>query len=411
MIVGLLSGCGSEETEGTEGSESITLQGIMEQVPDADIVEDMLEDFNEDYPNINIEIEILPYDQMRERILSSSMAPEPVYDFIIVDNPWMYDLASAGHLEPLSERVEAAGEEYDYEDFAEPLRDIAEIDDEIYAIPFYNYALGLIYRQDLFEEEGITAPNTIDELQNISEVLTSDDHAGIAMQPERGYKIFEEWANWLFAAGGAIQDESGEIVFDSPEAREALTKYVETYNDSAPRDSINWGFDEALRSVSSGQAAMMLSYNWMLPTLNGPDGPAGELTGNFQLAEVPGGESVLGAWYWAITANTDKKEEAWEFIHWITEPEQDLERVLRGGAPIRHSVMEEAASHEDGFGEEYYNTASKLLENSSPIADGPSAEEVIQAIGTELSEAVTGNKSVDEAITDAAENARDIMDE
>src|SRR5690606_10331684 len=160
-----------------------------------------------------------------------------------------------------------------YEDFAKPLRDIAEVDGKVYGIPFYNYALGLIYRTDLFEEQGLQAPKTLDELMDAARKLKSGDRAGIAMTPQRGYKVFEEWGNWLFAAGGAIQDEAGNIVLDSPQAREALTKYIQTYKEAAPANSLNWAFDEALRATAGGQAAMMLSYNWMLPTLNNPDGP------------------------------------------------------------------------------------------------------------------------------------------
>lgn len=418
IFVVIASGCGNteedsgnEESASQESNEPVVLRAIMEQVPDSDIVQSMLEDFNQEYPDITVDIEMLPYDQMREKILSSFLAPDPVYDLIVVDNPWMYDFASEGFLEPLDGMIQEAGDAYNYEDFAAPLRQIAEVDGQTYAIPFYNYALGLIYREDLFEEHALNPPESIDELQNHIEELTTDEIAGTAMQPQRGYKIFEEWANWLFAEGGAIQDESGNIVLDSPEARNALTKYIETYNASAPEDSINWGFDEAMRAVSSGQAATMLSYNWMLPTLNNPDGAAGDLAGRFALTEVPGGKSVLGAWYWAIPANTEQKDAAWTFIEWITSPEQDLERVLNGGAPIRMSVMEEAGSHEDGFGEDYYNTVKSILENASPLADGPNAEEMIQAVGTELSEAVAGKKSVDQAITDASNKAREIMNE
>lgn len=410
----ILSACGSDGNDtssGEDSEEKVTLTAIMEQVPDADIVQEMLSDFEEENPNIKLDIETLPFDQMREKIISSSLAPEPVYDLIIVDNPWMYDLASEGHLEPLNDFIDNSGDAYDYEDFAEPLRNIAEIEKDIFAIPFYNYALGFVYREDLFEEEGLEVPESNDDIQKIAEKLSSDDISGIAMQPERGYKIFEEWANWLFAEGGEIVDESGKIALDSPEARNALTKYIETFEASAPTDSINWGFDEAMRSVSSGKSATMLSYNWMLPTVNDPEGPAGDLAGDFALAEVPGGNPVLGAWYWAIPSNTENKDSAWEFIHWITDYDQDLERVLLGGGPTRLSVIEEASKNDDGFGESYYNTVSKLIENGKPLANGPNSEEMIQAVGTELSEAISGSKSVDQAITDAATQAKNIAGE
>lgn len=403
-LIVLVTGCGGGEQSG-EGK----IRVIMEEVPDTDIVQEMLKDFNQDYPNIDVQIEALPYDQMRDRIVSSFLAPDPTYDLIIVDNPWMYDFATSDYLEPLDERIEAAGEDYDYQDFAGPVRKIAEVDGQTYGVPFYNYALGLIYRTDLFEEAGLEPPTTLDGLQNAAAQLDQGGRAGIAMQPERGYKIFEEWANWLFAAGGQIQDEDGDVVLDSPEAREALRKYIATYENSAPDNSLNWGFDQALRSTAGGNSAMMISYNWMLPTLNDPDGPAGDLAGEYGLAEVPGGRAVLGAWYWSIPANSTNKDAAWTFVRWITSPQQDIERVSMGGAPVRNSVMESERVWEKGFGEDYYRTVQGILEDSAPLADGPRAEEMIQAVGTELNAAVAGQKSVDEAITAAQKQAQEVL--
>lgn len=408
-LIFLVTGCGggNEEAQGN-GKASGDVQVIMEEVPDTDIVQDMLGQFNQQYPDINIQIEALPYDQMRDKIVSSFMAPEPTYDLIIVDNPWMYDFATSDFLEPLDERIDAAGDNYNYEDFAEPVRQIAEVDGQTYGIPFYNYGLGLIYRQDLFEQAGLKPPTTLDELQSAAQQLQQQGSAGIAMQPQRGYKIFEEWGNWLFAAGGQIQNQNGQIVLDSPEAREALSKYIDTYECCAPPNSLNWSFDPALRSISSGNSAMMMSYNWMLPTLNDPDGPAGDLAGKFGLAEVPGGEAVLGAWYWSIPTNSANKEAAWTFVQWITSPTQDIERVSMGGAPARNSVMENKQVWEQGFGQSYYETVQAILQDSAPLADGPNAEEMIQAVGTELNAAVAGQQSVDQAITRAADRAEEI---
>jgi multiple sugar transport system substrate-binding protein len=403
-LIFLVAGCGGDGG-GSEGK----IRVIMEEVPDTDIVQEMLKQFNKEHPNIDVEIEALPYDQMRDKVVSSFLAPEPTYDLIIVDNPWMYDFATSDYLEPLDGRIEAAGQEYNYEDFAEPVRNIAEVDGQTYGVPFYNYALGMIYRTDLFEEAGLEPPTTLNELQDSAKQLDQGNRAGIAMQPERGYKIFEEWANWLFATGGQIQDENGDVVLDSPEAREALKKYIATYESSAPANSLNWGFDSALRSTAGGNSAMMISYNWMLPTLNDPDGAAGDLAGEFGLAEVPGGEAVLGAWYWSIPKNSANPDAAWTFVRWITSPQREVERVSMGGAPVRNSAMENERVWEKGFGEDYYKTVQAILEDSAPLADGPHAEEMIQVVGTELNAAVAGQQSVNETITSAQKQAQEAV--
>lgn len=376
------------------------LNVIIEEVPDYDIVRDLSERFMAEHPDITVSFEAMPFDAMRDRILTSALAPSATYDIIIVDNPWMEEFARAGFLEPLGERI-AGTDGYDMDDFFAPLREIGIVDGETYGVPYYNYALGLIVRQDILDAEGAAAPATLDELMALAQALTNDEMSGIAMQPQRGYKIMEEWKNWLYAAGGSLFAEDGSVAIDSPEAVAALEAYIATYEAAAPESSLNWGFDEALRSVAAGNSAMMLSYNWMLPTLNAPDGPAGDLAGSFRLHEVPGGKAVLGAWHWSIAANSDEKDAAWTFISWLTSPAIDKDRVIAGGAPIRRSVTMDETVWSQGFGEDYYTTVAAILEDAEPLATGVSAEEVIEVVGAELSAAVSGQKTVEAALGDA----------
>ncbi|MBT9176942.1 MAG: Lactose-binding protein [Firmicutes bacterium] len=413
MVVGLV-GCVPAPVAPT------TLTIIMEEVPDTDVVKELIPQFEAENPWLRITIEALPYAAMRDKMLTSFLAPESIYDIVIADNPWMDEFASAGFLEPLDERI-AQTPDYDFDDFVGPLRDIGVVQDKIYGVPFYNYALALIVRQDLFDNPDVQAayeerygkplavPTTLEDYLEVSKFFTEQGIYGAAMQPERGYKIFEEWKNWLYAAGGRLMDAQGNTVLDSPEARRALELYIEQFETSAPPGSLSWGFDDALRSVAAGEAATMMSYNWMLPTLNDPDGPAGELAGKFALYEVPGGRGVLGAWHWAIPHNAVNKDAAWEFISWLTSKEIDKQRVILGGAPTRTSVMTDQEVWEKGFGREYYETILSILEDAEPLARGKRAEEVIEVVGTELNMAVARDKTVDQAIRDAAKQVEEIV--
>ncbi|MCX6432587.1 MAG: sugar ABC transporter substrate-binding protein, partial [Actinobacteria bacterium] len=315
-----------------------------------------------------------------------------------------YDFAQAGFLAPLQDQI-AATPDYNYEDFAAPLPAINEVAGPTYGVPFYNYVLGLIYRTDLLEAAGLPVPTTMDELVTTAQALTTEARAGIAMQPQRGYKVFEEWGNWLFAAGGSIYDEAGMPSLDTPEAKAALDAYIKTYETAAPKDSLNWGFDEALRSVSSDQAAMMVSYNWMLPTLNKVGGSAGDLAGKYALAPMPGGKGVLGEWSWSIPTNSASPDAAWAFISWLTSPEVEKTRVIAGGAPVRLAPLSDPEVAEKGFGADYYSAVAAMLANSAPLSQGPSGEEMIQVVGTELNSAVAGQKEVADALAEAQKQA------
>ncbi|MCS6964046.1 MAG: extracellular solute-binding protein, partial [Thermoflexus sp.] len=220
----------------------VTLTVIMEQVPDTDVIRKLLPEFEKENPGIKINIDAMPYDAMRDKILASFMAPKATYDVIIVDNPWMDEFVAGNFLEPLDDRIRAVTG-YDFEDFVKPLRDIGVVGGKIYGVPFYNYALGLIVRQDLFDDPTyreahqkkfgtpLAPPTTLEDYVRIAQFFKEQSGGkiyGAAMQPQRGYKVFEEWKNWLYAAGGDLLDDQGNVIIDRPEAVRALELYIET---------------------------------------------------------------------------------------------------------------------------------------------------------------------------------------
>ena len=411
----MLSACagsgGPEQSQATGTGEvakdtSGTVRILMENVPDTDIVKSMVADFNKSFPDIKVDIESLTYDQMRDKLVSSFQSSAPNYDLIVVDNPWMVDFANAKVLQPLDARIDSTPD-YDAADFFKPLTDITTVDGVRYGVPFYNYALGYLYNADDLAAANQQVPTDLDQLVSVSKALKTPERAGIAMQPQRGYKIFEEWGNWLFAAGGSIYGADGKVSLNTPEAKRALEAYIDTYKTAAPANSLNWSMDEAQRSVSANQSASMINYNWQLPAINEPgSGPA---AGKVKLAPIPGGKQVLGSWSWAIPANSASSDAAWAFASWITAKPNDVTRVENGGAAIRKSTLSDPAVLQGKFGADYYKTVEQLLANSAPLSQGPSGEEMIQAVGTELNEAVAGTKSVDDALAAAQAAAEKIQ--
>jgi len=378
-------------------------------VPDYDIVKELTKEFTANNPNIQVVFDAMTYDAMRDKILTSFLAPKGTYDIIIVDNPWMDEFPDAGFLMDLTDYVNNTPD-YNFDDFAAPIRDLTTHDGVITAIPYYNYALGLIVRQDLFDNPDMQAkfmteygralvvPTTLDEYLEVGKFFQANGISGAAMQPQRGYKILEEWKNWLYAEGGDLMDESGNPIINSDAAKSALEKYIDMYKSAAPENSLNWGFDDAMRSMASGESATMMSYNWMLPSLNNPEGSAGDLAGKFALYPVPGGKAVLGAWYWAIPKNSNYPDAAWKYISWLTSSETDKRRVIMGGAPTRLSVLNDPEVWEQGYGEAYYTTVSAILSNCEPLARGVHADEISNEVGTFLNSAVAGQITVDEAL-------------
>lgn len=382
----------------TEG----TVRLLLEDEHDTEVIEALLDGFAEAYPNITLDIEKLAYDSMRDKLVASFQSPDATYDLIMVDNPWMYDFATAGFLQPLDDRIQTTTD-YEYDDFFAPLRKVNEVGGATYGVPMYNYGVGYIYRADVFAAAGLEVPQDLDSLVTTVSDLTTSDMAGIAHTPQRGYKIFEEWTSWLLAAGGQPFDADGNPTFDTPEAKVALEAYIETLQDSSPSNSSNWAQDEAIRSLSTGGAASIVGYNWLIASMNASD--SGDFAGEFKLAVMPGGRGALGAWSWAIPSNAADSDAAWAFTSWVTSQAVDVQRVATGGALTRQSSATADAVLSGGLGADYYETVAKILASAVPFAEGPNAEQVVQEVGTQLNEAIVGSKTVEQALADAQEAA------
>lgn len=416
ILSALIAGCsggGAEQVESqytgeipTDYEGSITV--LLEEVNDAVIVESMLADFNAVYPNIDVTIDAMVYDQMRDKFITSVQSPEATYDVISLDSPWFTDFANAGFILPLDDRI-ADTPDFNNEDFFPSLTEMTVVEDQQYGIPHRQYGVGFLYRQDVFDEAGLEVPADLDELVATAQTLTTDEHAGIALQPQRGYKIMEEWIGWLFAAGGSVYDENGNANLDTPEAAYALEKYIEAFETAAPANSLNWAFDEAQRSLAGGQAVSMVSYNESFPVIADPEGLAGDLAETFSFAPMIGGKSVMGSFSLGIPTNSGDPDAAWAFISWLTSTDSEAARVIAGGSPVRQSALANPEVLENGFGEEFLLAVNDLIANSGPIASGANAEEMIQAVGTELNEAVAGTKSVEDALSDANEQIKQIQ--
>jgi multiple sugar transport system substrate-binding protein len=390
-------------------AEQVTLTIIIEQVPDYDIVAELTKKFEAENPNIKIVFDAMPYDAMRDKILTSFLAPQGTYDIIIVDNPWMDEFPAAGFLTELNDYI-AKTPDYNFEDFIGPIRELTTHDGKITAVPYLNYAVGLIVRQDLFDDQAmkdkfqakynkpLAVPTTPEDYVEVGKFFKENGIAGAAMQPQRGYKINEEWKNWLYAEGGDVMDANGKATANSEAAKKALELYIDMYKNAAPPNSMNWGFDDALRSMASGESATMISYNWMLPSLNKVGGQSGNLAGKFQLYPVPGGKAVLGAWYWAIPKNSKNPDAAWKYLAWLTSPAIDKERTAMGGGVIRTSTTNDPTVWEKGFGEYFYKTVNTILSNSEPLARGVHADEISIEVGNLLNSAVSGEMTIEQAL-------------
>lgn len=406
--------CGSEKkeppSEVSENSRSIdTIHILMEAVPDTTYVQGAAEKFTKD-TGVAVEIEAVNYQTMHEKIVTEMTAKTSSYDVVICDHTWIGEFAEAGWVIPLDDYIAKSGFDTSvYLDSVVNMMSSASDPETTYFIPFCTYTYALLYRTDVFENEeyakayeeatGTTfgVPSTIKEYVEVAKFLTDytdGELYGAAMQAQRSDPITMEYTNFLFGNGGDYYDADGNVVINSPEAVQALEYYVDCVNNAAPEGSAGFGFDETLAVFSGGNAAMYIGNYWMIPQLQGTN-----VEGKVYLTDAPGGHSNNGGWGWGIPHNAKDKDTSWDFIEYIESFEVAKERAIKGGSPTRSDVF----SDEDVLAAwPYYKDALELIANAKALPRTPKLPQILEILGRELSEAVAGTKTPQEALDTVA---------
>ena len=193
---------------------------------------------------------------------------------------------------------------------------VGRVDGVLYMLPFYNYSMAVIYRQDLIDDPAeqaafkekygidLRVPETWDEYWKQVQFFTRDndgdgqrDFYGTVIQGQRGDCISMQWANYLYSQGGRYHDENWNPLLDSPEAIRAMEYYRDAVVNYSPAGSEAYCFDEAFNVMAQGRAYSFVTFNILYAGFEDPE--SSTVAGKVGIAPNPGG-GLNGGWGWAI---------------------------------------------------------------------------------------------------------------
>ena len=397
---------------GTISSRAETIRVLMETVPDTTYIEKLLPEFTE-ATGIDVEIEAISYIDMHTKLVPQLISQQGSYDVIIVDFYWVGEFTKAGWLLPLDDYVERDG--IDLGRYVPKVFSlVGQVDGVTYMLPFYNYAMGVVYRQDLLDDpehqaafkakynKELRIPETWEEYSEQIEYFTQDtdgdgkvDFFGTVLQGQRGDCISMQWSNYLFGNGGAYHNADWDALMDSPEAIQALEDYRYHMANYSPPGSESFCFDETFNVMAQGKAYNVITFNGMFAGFNDP--ASSKVVGKVGITSSPGG-GLNGAWGWGIPKSSPDKEAAWKFINWVESFEIAKRRAIQGGAPTQSAIFTDP----DVVAERpYYPKLMTLIEKAKDFPVFTYTTAFVEETGLELNLGATGQKDVAEAMKDA----------
>lgn len=129
-----------------------------------------------------------------------------------------------------------------------------------WAVPLYNMALSMWFRNSVFEEAGVTPPTTWDEWLAATEKLTTGDQYGLGLPANKQLYTDQTVYSMMVNAGASeIYNPDGTIRFDTPETVEAYDFYSQLYKYTAP-DAPTWTWGEAEACFANRSCASILQF-------------------------------------------------------------------------------------------------------------------------------------------------------
>ena len=357
------------------------------------IWQELVSEFNERNPGTEVRmVEGPPATNAREDLYSTSfLSRESAFDIIYCDAIWVAKFAAAGWLRDLTRQLSPE----DADDFLDADLNAGSYRGRLYRIPAFTDVGLLYYRKDLVA----VPPKTFDELLRQCGDFQSGERWGFLWQGKQYEGLITVFLEVLWGHGGDwIDPVTRRVHLDETEALEALRFLKNTIGTISP-PGVTGYIEEDTRILFQGGRAVFLRnwpYVWAMMKQSGA-AASGHIAFT-PMVHTPGHSSAatLGGWGFAISSFCRNPGRAWEFVEFMTRPEQLVRvREKMGRIPSRKSLIPED-----------FLPIFEKARARPPIPEYAQASDILQRW---LSAALTGRIACERALKEAARETRILL--
>lgn len=417
-----IAGCSNDRASSDGGKEDsekeIELTWWVDAREDVQsIYEEIKEGFEEQNPNITINMVVTPDDNVHEKISIAANTDE-LPDVQQGSFFWPLSYVSSDLLVPLDELI-------DEDDIDEGILNSVSVDDETFIYPNSTVAIGLLVNKDLFEEKGALdllpknmEPWTFDQFMEAAKAVTDPE------SQTYGYGLFAgdtggDQAHHAMLWGFGAQtwsDDNQEAILNSAEGVEGLQFFVDMVDEGVvpPGAATNRATNLLNDMFIQGNLGMIFGNVGHVAAVNEAftSGAAEE----FEIDLVPfptkDGEDTntvlfgYGTWIWE-TGNSVKIEQAKKFVQFLNSKENMAKLAEAPSVITPRSSL--AGHYEEGT---LQHKTTQLFQYAGNIGLAvPGYTETRNAFYPEIQAALNKDKSPQQALDDFVEKANEIIEQ
>jgi sorbitol/mannitol transport system substrate-binding protein len=382
---------------------------------------------------INLKFVSLPENQARAKITASTATEGGEFDVVMISNYEAPQWAANGWLENLDPHM-AATPGYDANDFIPSIKQSLSYQNQMYAVPFYGESSFLAYRKDLFDKAGLTMPAKPTWPQIADFAAKLDDKAngvaGICLRGKPGWgESLAPFSTVANTFGAQYFDKDWNAKLTSPEFKAAANFYVNLIREHGEVGASSAGFSECGTRYTQGNAAMWYDATVMAGTNEDPS--SSKIVGKSGYAPAPVVKTQASGWLYTWALGIPKvakdKDAAWKFMAWMTDKAYvqkvgqtyGWNRVPPGVRQSTYDIPDYAKAAQAYAKPTLAGIADanqqKAMANPVPypgiqFVGIPEFQDLGTRVSQQLSAAIAGRESVDDALKQSQDYAQTVGD-
>ncbi|MEV7318719.1 sugar ABC transporter substrate-binding protein [Streptomyces sp. NPDC093970] len=322
LTTSLLAGCSGAGAGGGSSAHSINV--LMVNNPQMVELQKLTKaNFTKD-TGIKVNFTVLPENDVRDKISQDFANQAGQYDVATLSNYEIPIYAKNNWLEPIDSYVKK-DTAFDQQDILKPMQQaLTAADGKLYGEPFYGESSFLMYRKDVFQKKGLTMP-AHPTWQQVADLAAKADGAepgmkGICLRGLPGWgEMLAPLTTVVNTMGGTWFDKDWKARLDAPEFKKATQFYVDLVRQHGEAGAAQSGFAECLNDTTQGKTAMWYDATSGAGSLEAAGSPVKGKMG-YVPAPVDRTDSSgwLYTWAWGIQKASKNPDDSWKFISWAS---------------------------------------------------------------------------------------------
>lgn len=404
LLLSISVGCGSRPAANDAGE--IEFWTMQLQPKFNDYFNELIAEFEAENPGVTVRWVDVPWSAMESKILTAVSA-KTAPDVVNLNPVFASQLATRNAWVDLDTQISSEARSQ----YLPNIWQASILNDKSFGIPWYLTTQIAVYNRALLQEAGLDKPpGTYAELADMAKQVkekTGKYGFFVSFVPEDSGEVLES----LIKMGVRLLDEEGKAAFNTLEGKAAFQYWVDLYqNELLPPEVLTQGHRYAIELYQAGETALLATGAQFLPTIenNAPNiakvsDVAPQVTGETEKKNV----AVMNL---VIPRDTDNPEDALKFALFVTNSVNQLAFAKKANVlpstqdSVQEYIRELNEKNEPSPLDRASQVGAQQLNKAEVLLPAMNNLKALQkAIYNNLQAAMLGEKSVERALEDAAE--------